>query len=161
MAAPLPVRKPSRPAVGFSQRPPAGGVGAPGSPQAQAYEQLLAAADKRGDQGASSQLFGELIGGVDMGRADRVNGIYGDRLDQYVSSGASMLGGVQSAYKAQQARDAARRARSGGGGGGGNAPVRSTQNGTDPEYLWWLRYYNELDPRTGSNAGSAGGRGVV
>lgn len=87
----------------------------------QAYQQLLNAAGTRGDNGDSSQMMADILNKVDMGRADRVSGLWANRNSAMDQAGQSMLGGVNAAYAAARARR---------GAGGSTAP------GVAPGYDW-------------------------
>jgi len=106
-------------------------VNAPAARQ-KAYDQLLAAAQQRGDGGASDGMMAGILNGVDMGRADRTTGYWNQRQKALADSGTTMIDAVGAALRASRAR-AAR----GSGGGGGVAPVGST---TVPGDNWYDNY---------------------
>lgn len=106
-------------------------VNAPAARQ-KAYDQLLAAAQQRGDRGASDEMMAGILNGVDMGRADRTTGYWNQRQKALADSGTTMIDAVGAALRASRAR-AAR----GSGGGGGAAPVGSTMV---PGYNWYDNY---------------------
>lgn len=124
----------------------------------QAYDQLLSGAAGRNDRGASSQMMADILNGVDMGRADRVRGLWSDRNTAMSGAGTTMLDAYSKALAAQRARVGSGR-RSGGGGGGGG-PVAAYQ----PQGDWLDQYLAMLSGNTPrapynptTNRGSAGG----
>ena len=129
------------------------------------YEQLLAAAQQRGDNGASSQMMQGILGGVDLARSNRADKMWGDRLAASQTSGQSMLNAYASALAAQRAKAASRGGGGRGGSGGGGGGTTSALIYSDPSRYaadpWALsapssipsRRTTSTPPRRGSSPG--------
>jgi hypothetical protein len=76
---------------------------------------LLDKASLYGDQGASTASIQSILGGVDMGRADRVGGLYATRQKQLQDSGSTYLDALSAALTKQRQKSLTRHRSSGGG----------------------------------------------
>jgi hypothetical protein len=103
-----------------------------------AYQRLLEQGVVRNDAGGSNQYAADRLNSVDMGRSDRVAGMWDNRQKQYQSSGGTMLDDVGKAYEALRAK---RAMGSGGGrrsGGGGSSSSALTAFDPYAAYQPWF-----------------------
>lgn len=120
---------------------------------------LLDKAALYGDAGASTSTVQGILGGVDMGRADRMAGIYNTRQQQLQDSGKTYLDALSAALTRKRQMAGARRRSSGGS---------SSLPPALPPFQWtpfnWQQFFT-LTPPTGPGArpGARGGsiRGSV
>lgn len=86
-----------------------------GDPRQAALQMLLDKASLYGDQGASTATIQSILGGVDMGRADRVGQMYATRQKQLQDSASTYLDALSAALTKQRQRSLTSRRSSGGG----------------------------------------------
>lgn len=140
-------------------------VNGPDARQA-AYDELLKAAAKRGDAGASTSMTEDILNGVDMGRAGRMADLWNARNTAGQSAADAELSAYATALTAERNKK-----KSGGGvrrsGGGGGMAMPATTT-TDPfqAYINWLIQQQQQptmpqSPARVYRAGAGGGMPIL